>query len=390
MTSAWELLMDLTDPKYVAAEVDVYWAVQAAVNVPDLLNRYGSRIEMLHVKDGNAPYGGGDQTAVGKGSIDWDPTFAAAKDRVRWYHVEIDPPSTYGSGYNNIDTGTWKNFLADSINAIRSEIDHPGIRAFPTIFPTQAGATIGGGQEVVIKNTGSAPLVVNGIRTRGGDYGSAGDFLVAEEDCTAQPVPVNGTCKVLVRFAPARENAKSVGQLIVDSNTNKPAQWAWLAGTSGPFSTGPQGPIGPRGPQGPTGPQGPAGQDGQDGQDGATGPQGPAGVSGSGGTPGPQGPAGPAGPKGDKGDPGATPRVKVSCKLVNKRRSVSCKVKPVGGESRRLTATVRAAGKKAKATRRGRTVKVTLNAQRRLSRSTTIRVNVRSGNASTLFALGAR
>ena len=99
----------------------------------------------------------------------------------------------------------------------------------------------------------------------------------------------------------------------------------------------------------------------------------------------------PAGPKGDKGDPGVAPKVKVSCKLTNKRRSVSCKVKPVGGESRRLTATVRAAGKKAKATRKGRrTVRVTLNAQKRLSRSTAIRVNVRSGNASTLFALSAR
>jgi sugar phosphate isomerase/epimerase len=381
MTSAWELLMDLTESRYVAAEVDVYWARQANVDVPDLLNRYGSRIEMLHVKDGTAPYGGGNQTAVGAGSIDWDPIFAAAKDRVRWYHVEIDPPSTYGSGYNNIDTGTWKNFLVDSINAIRSEMDHPGLRAYPTFFPTQAGATIGGGQEVVIKNTGSEALDVNAIRTRGGDYGSAGDFLVAEEDCTAQAVPVDGTCKALVRFAPARENARSVGQLIVDSNTNKPAQWAWLTGTSGPFATGTQGPPGPTGP---TGPKGSTGTQGPAGAKGATGEQGPAGVSGSGGTPGAKG------DKGDKGDPGVAPQVKVSCKLVNKRRSVSCKVKPVGGESRRLTATVRAAGKKARATRRGRTVRVTLNARRRLSHSTTIRVNVRSGNASTLFALGAR
>jgi sugar phosphate isomerase/epimerase len=58
MTSAWELLMDLTDPRYVTAEVDVYWAVQAGVDVPDLLNRYGSRIEMLHVKDGKSPWQG--------------------------------------------------------------------------------------------------------------------------------------------------------------------------------------------------------------------------------------------------------------------------------------------------------------------------------------------
>jgi hypothetical protein len=371
--------MDLTDPKYVTAEVDVYWAVQGGVDVPDLLNRYGSRIEMLHVKDGKAPWTDKEQTAVGAGDINWDPIFAAAKDRVRWYHVEIDPPGSYT--LEEFNDGKWKNFLVDSINAIRSEIDHPGIRAYPTIFPTQAGATISGVKEVAIKNTGTAPLQVEAIRTRGGDYGSAGDFLVAEEDCTAQPVPVNGTCNALVRFAPARENAKSVGQLIVDSNTNKPAQWAWLAGASGPFSTGPQGPTGPRGPQGPTGPQGPAGKNGQDGAPGPQGEPGPAGVGGSGGTP---------GPKGDKGDPGVAPRVKVSCKLVNKRRSVNCKVKPVGGESRRLTATVRAAGKHARATRKGHTVRVTLHADRRLTHRTTVRVNVRSGNASTLFALGAR
>ena len=77
------------------------------------------------------------------------------------------------------------------------------------------------------------------------------------------------------------------------------------------------------------------------------------------------------------------------CRSATKS-SVTCKVKPVGGESRRLTATVRAAGKHAKASRKGRTVRVTLNAERRLTRSTAVRVNVRSGNASTLFALSAR
>jgi sugar phosphate isomerase/epimerase len=385
LTSAWELLMDLTDPRYVTAEVDVYWAVQAGVDVADLLNRYGSRIEMLHVKDGKSPWQGNNQTAVGAGDIDWDPIFAAARDRVRWYHVEIDPPGSYSAAEFN--GGKWKDFLVESINAIRSEIDHPGIRAYPTFFPTVAGATIGGGQEILIKNTGSAPLAVTGVRASGAAYGSAGDFLVAEQDCTARPVPVDGTCRALVRFAPARENARSVGQLIVDSNTNDPARWAWLTGTSGPLGTGPQGPAGPAGPAGPTGPQGPAGADGQDGEDGVDGQDGAGGVAGSGGTP---GPAGPPGPAGAKGEPGATPRVKVSCKLVRKRRAVRCRVKPVGGESRRLTATVRAAGRKARATRKGRTVRVTLNAGRRLDRTTAVRVNVRSGDASTLFVLSAR
>jgi sugar phosphate isomerase/epimerase len=380
-TSAWELLMDLTDPRYVAAEVDVYWAVQAGVDVPDLLNRYGSRIEMLHVKDGTAPWGNAQQTAVGAGAINWDPIFAAAKNRVRWYHVEIDPPGTYGGGFN---TGQWKNFLVDSINAIRSETSHPGIRAYPTVFPTQAGATISGDQQVVVKNTGTAPLTVHAVSTRGSDYGSQHDFSIGAQNCTAAPVAVNGTCTVNVRYAPGHAHGKSVAQLIIDSNTNKPAQWAWLTGTSGPFAPGGQGPEGPQGPAGPAGQDGEDGQDGKPGAQGPQGPAGPAGVIGSGGMPGPKG------DKGDKGDPGSTPKVKVSCKLTNKRRSVSCKVKPIGTESRRLTATVRAGGKSAKATRKGRTVRVRLNAKRKLTRSSAIRVNVRAGNAAALFTVSAR
>ena len=38
--SAWEILMDNTDPRYVAAEVDAGWASDTPVDVVDLLNRY--------------------------------------------------------------------------------------------------------------------------------------------------------------------------------------------------------------------------------------------------------------------------------------------------------------------------------------------------------------
>ena len=40
LKSAWEILMDNTDARYVAAEVDAGWASDAPVDVVDLLNRY--------------------------------------------------------------------------------------------------------------------------------------------------------------------------------------------------------------------------------------------------------------------------------------------------------------------------------------------------------------
>ena len=49
--SAWEILMENTDARYVAAEVDAGWASDAPVDVVDLLTRYPTRIEMMHVKD---------------------------------------------------------------------------------------------------------------------------------------------------------------------------------------------------------------------------------------------------------------------------------------------------------------------------------------------------
>ena len=38
--TAWEILMDNTDVRYVAAEIDAGWASDAPVSVPDLLTRY--------------------------------------------------------------------------------------------------------------------------------------------------------------------------------------------------------------------------------------------------------------------------------------------------------------------------------------------------------------
>src|SRR6185436_18950768 len=97
--------------------------------------------DSLHIKDGNKTGGNGTQTAVGAGSLPFDPVLAAARGKVRWYHLEIDPPG-------NIGAGKW----------------------------------------VEVKNRGTEDLEVTGVSTRGAAYDSAGDFLVGEETCTAAPI----------------------------------------------------------------------------------------------------------------------------------------------------------------------------------------------------------
>lgn len=89
--SAWEILVENTDPRYVTFQLDVLWAADAGVNVVDLIEEHGDRIELLHIKDG---FLNGDSRAVpadvGEGEIDWAPILDAAQGKVAYYVVERD------------------------------------------------------------------------------------------------------------------------------------------------------------------------------------------------------------------------------------------------------------------------------------------------------------
>ncbi|WP_166848297.1 sugar phosphate isomerase/epimerase [Isoptericola sp. BMS4] len=89
--SAWEIIADHTDPRYVTFEVDVLWAYDAGIDVVQLLETYGDRIELLHIKDG---FLNGDDRAtfanVGEGELDWEPILEAAHGHVRYYTLEYD------------------------------------------------------------------------------------------------------------------------------------------------------------------------------------------------------------------------------------------------------------------------------------------------------------
>ncbi|MDQ0822864.1 sugar phosphate isomerase/epimerase [Arthrobacter sp. V1I7] len=89
--SAWEILVEHTDPRYVTFQLDVLWAADADVDVASLIEEHGDRIELLHVKDG---FLNGDARAtptdVGEGEIDWAPILDAAQGSVKYYVVERD------------------------------------------------------------------------------------------------------------------------------------------------------------------------------------------------------------------------------------------------------------------------------------------------------------
>jgi sugar phosphate isomerase/epimerase len=89
--TAWEVIAENTDPRWVTFQLDVFWAADAGVDVVDLLERYGDRIELLHIKDGDL---NGDLRGipgdVGEGDIDWAPILQAAQGKVKYYVVERD------------------------------------------------------------------------------------------------------------------------------------------------------------------------------------------------------------------------------------------------------------------------------------------------------------
>lgn len=80
--SALEVLADLLDPS-VVIEVDTFWAAVAGVDVPDLLRSLGSRVSLIHVKDGPLTEDDDDQLPAGHGAMNQPALLAAAPSAMR-------------------------------------------------------------------------------------------------------------------------------------------------------------------------------------------------------------------------------------------------------------------------------------------------------------------
>jgi sugar phosphate isomerase/epimerase len=83
--TAYDVLIEETDPRYVHFEMDLFWVTRGARDPVDLLRRLDGRVRQFHVKDMNL---GGSFEDPGKGLIDFPRIFRT--QRVDEYIVERD------------------------------------------------------------------------------------------------------------------------------------------------------------------------------------------------------------------------------------------------------------------------------------------------------------
>jgi sugar phosphate isomerase/epimerase len=99
----FDLMVTGTKPEFVTYEMDVFWVVHAGQDPVKLLERYGSRFQLAHLKDmkDSTPTGlltgQSDETndvALGLGKIDYPSILRAAQEAgVKWYFIEDESPS---------------------------------------------------------------------------------------------------------------------------------------------------------------------------------------------------------------------------------------------------------------------------------------------------------
>jgi sugar phosphate isomerase/epimerase len=101
-STGFAALVRLTDPSLVVLEMDCYWMTQAGESPVSMLQKLGSRIKMLHLKDRPANFATSQSLddaashfeAVGSGAIDWKSILLSAqRDHVQHYFVERDSGS---------------------------------------------------------------------------------------------------------------------------------------------------------------------------------------------------------------------------------------------------------------------------------------------------------
>ena len=102
--SAYDILLENTDPRNVVLQVDLYWStrglgvasgatsVDAADDLSaDLLRQLRNRVQLAHVKDMATGAFPGRIEIVGEGGIDFPMLFDATHRPLRYYVIEHDP-----------------------------------------------------------------------------------------------------------------------------------------------------------------------------------------------------------------------------------------------------------------------------------------------------------
>jgi len=99
----FDKMMRETKPKWVTFEMDIFWVAFPGQNPVKLLEKYGRRWQLLHLKDMRKGLATGSLTgstdvtndvALGAGQIDLPPLLRAAKKAgVKWYIIEDESPT---------------------------------------------------------------------------------------------------------------------------------------------------------------------------------------------------------------------------------------------------------------------------------------------------------
>ncbi len=255
--TAWQIVMERMDPRYVYAEVDAGWASDAyddptGTVVAGLINQFPNSIKALHVKDvlnvaPATPPASGDPldstgnaspTAFGTGQINYAPIFSAARNRVSYYHMEQD-----GGSLNNSDIGL------SNLKGVGTAVTGT-VLALPTTFPSAAANAPAASNvvPVTITNSGDAPLTITALALATGNNARAdelpGDFQIVSNTCVGTPLPAataptaqnpggtRSSCVVNVNFRPTATNRTSVTRLLVTSNADNGSESVYLVGNS--------------------------------------------------------------------------------------------------------------------------------------------------------------
>jgi sugar phosphate isomerase/epimerase len=90
----YQVWLDELDPA-VFFELDTYWIQSGGFDPEEIVNLFGKRAPLLHIKDGPAgPDTDADMVAVGDGNVDYPPIIAAAEGDAEWLIVELDRCAT--------------------------------------------------------------------------------------------------------------------------------------------------------------------------------------------------------------------------------------------------------------------------------------------------------
>jgi sugar phosphate isomerase/epimerase len=98
----FDLLMAETKPEFVRYQMDIFWIVHPGQDPVKLLEKYGSRFELMHLKDMKKGTQGDltghsdvtNDVTLGTGQIDLPAILKAAKRAgVKWYFIEDESPT---------------------------------------------------------------------------------------------------------------------------------------------------------------------------------------------------------------------------------------------------------------------------------------------------------